>query len=61
MSSKVVAPRAIIEVTGGTLDVQMYDTEGDPPAGSRARQTAMSTNIYLGHPRTESTMAYEVL
>jgi len=29
-------PRAIIEVTGGTLDVQMYDTEGDPPAGSRA-------------------------
>ena len=34
--SKVVAPRAIIEVTGGTLDVQMYDTEGDPPAGSRA-------------------------
>ena len=36
MSSKVVAHRAIIEVTGGTLDVQMYDTEGDPPAGSRA-------------------------
>ena len=36
MSSKVVAPRAIIEVTGGALDVQMYDTEGDPPAGSRA-------------------------
>ena len=36
VSSRVVATRAIIEGTGGTLDVQMYVTEGDPPVGSRA-------------------------